>query len=314
MRCPFLREAQVKSCMASDVRKMIVRLPDRTATERCTSPGYENCPALKQYHTDTADNSRCPFLQESLVQYCAAAPVVKYIPWSESSLSRCCTEHHKYCDLYAAMAGRRGDTEGGEHPVATGSSPRVRLPEKLWYSKNHMWLDIGRERGVHVGVDAFFAGLFEAIEAITFVTRRGHCRPEVTFTSEGTELTMTFPHAMMITDVNNYLRTNPSRILSDPYRAGWLFEGLDMQDSCAPARTPMADGLIPGTAAGEWLVTESERMTGFVHDLLHEREGAATMADGGHYQEKLFPLLDAHQRRSLYDRFFRSPVGRRVSP
>ncbi len=293
--------------MASDVRKLILRQPDQAATERCSSPGYEQCPSAKQYRSDQQDRAHCPFLQESLVQYCAAAPVVKYIPYSEASLSRCGTGSHVYCELYGAMAGP-GNGTAASAPEGTDSTPLAHLPDHLWYTKNHMWIGIGADHSCRVGVDAFFTELFGSIDAIGFVTKRGHCLPEVDFTTAGTELRMVFPRRVMITGVNTFLRTNPSRMLSDPYGAGWLFRGLDLEEAPAPLRSPLADGLIPGRESGPWVRTESERLTGFVHDLLSAREGLVTMADGGHYQKKLFTLLDAGQRRDLFDRFFRADV------
>jgi glycine cleavage system H lipoate-binding protein len=315
-RCPFLREAQVKSCAASGVRKMIVRLPAGAAPERCSSPGYDSCPSSKQYRSDVVVGSHCPFLQESLVQYCAAAPVVKYIPYTESVLSRCGSGQHASCELYAAIAGA-GDGAGtqGEarsSPPVDGRRPAAveRFPGRLWYAANHMWLDAGPGFSWRIGVDSFFTGLFGTLDRIEFPARRGHRVPEVSFSSGGTAFTMAFPGAMMITEFNMYLLSNPSNLLADPYRSGWLFRGLDDGAGTPGERPAIAEGLIPGVEAGRWIDAEERRMTSFVHDLRNRGEGIVTMADGGRYQDKLFACLDADQRRELVETFFAPPAGR----
>ena len=112
MRCPFLREAQVKFCRASAYRKMIVRLAEQPEHERCSSREYVNCPAAKQHMEDRPSIDHCPFLHESLVQYCTAAAVTKYIPYTESVLSQCGTESHKYCELYLGLAQPQECTVG----------------------------------------------------------------------------------------------------------------------------------------------------------------------------------------------------------
>jgi hypothetical protein len=104
MRCPFLREVQVKFCQASPFRKMIVRLPEPTDGERCSSADFHGCPAAKQCCEDRPSFSRCPFLQESLVQFCAAASVAKYIPYSDLPGSCCGNGEHSHCGLYRSIA------------------------------------------------------------------------------------------------------------------------------------------------------------------------------------------------------------------
>jgi glycine cleavage system H lipoate-binding protein len=315
LRCPFLREAQVKSCAASGARKMIVRLPEQASSERCSSPGYDQCPSAKQYRSDVVDSSHCPFLQESLVQYCAAAPVVKYIPYTESVLSRCGSGQHASCDLYADIAGAgkgAGRRDEGRPGPGNGDRPAAAalFPGRFWYTSNHMWLDVGPGFSWRIGVDSFFAGLFGDLERIEFPARRGRRIPEVRFTSGGTAFTMSFPGAVLITEFNMYLLSNPSKLLGDPYRTGWLFRGLDAGNESPCARPAIAEGLLAGSDAGPWISSEERRMTDFVHDLRNRGEGSVTMADGGRYQEKLFRCLDGEQRQELVGRFFGARPGR----
>ena len=104
MRCPFLREAQVKFCQVAPARKMIPRIPVLGVHEKCNSADYMTCPAAKEYHEVVPNQDHCPFLQESLMQYCEAAPVIKFLPYSESILSRCGNDDHLRCEVYLSMA------------------------------------------------------------------------------------------------------------------------------------------------------------------------------------------------------------------
>lgn len=104
MRCPLLREAQVRFCTASPYRKLIVRLPVKPEQERCSCAEYVHCPSARQHFEERPSADHCPFLQESLMQYCGAAAIPKYIPYSEAVASRCSGDGHCQCVAFAARA------------------------------------------------------------------------------------------------------------------------------------------------------------------------------------------------------------------
>src|SRR5579871_2280862 len=110
MRCPFLREAHATSCHKSAYRKIILRPSERgRELERCSSPAYKMCPEVKDIPTESKAVV-CPHLQESLVQFCSAAPSTKFVPYNESISARCQTSDHRYCCLYISL----------EHPFECG--------------------------------------------------------------------------------------------------------------------------------------------------------------------------------------------------
>lgn len=313
MRCPFLREAQVKFCRASAFRKMIVRLPGQPDNERCSTPAYVNCPAARLHREEHPSIDHCPFLNESLVQYCSAATVTKYIPYSESVLSQCGTESHKFCELFLALAhpphaafpdeDNRVHSHTGteaEH-VAQG----IRIPEALWFAPNHMWLDVGADGVLHIGVDAFLASVMGEIDRLTYVTPRGVGRPTAVLTVQGVDLQMTFPNQVNIMRPNTYLRTNPAKILSDPYGSGWLFEASE-----AGKQSPSRAGLIPGKDACAWMEAEVRRMTEYAHDLATRpsAHGAVLMADGGCFHPGLVHDLTREECLEVANAFF-SPLA-----
>ena len=159
MRCPFLREEQVKSCQVAPFRKSLARSSATGEGERCTSADHRSCPALRESHEAHPDASRCPFLRESLVQFCAASPRPTYVPWSESPDLRCAHDGHRFCELFlrAAGASARGPALPTADPdaSATADVDGVPVPGWLYYADNHLWLDVGDDGLCHVGVDAF---------------------------------------------------------------------------------------------------------------------------------------------------------------
>ncbi len=329
MRCPFLREAQVKFCCASEYKKLIMRAQSQPAVagepengERCSSPGYVTCPSAKQRFEDLPSRDHCPFLQESLCQYCAAASVVKYVPYSDPSLTRCGTSSHRYCDLLLAMQNprlltphdvvapeidREDDNESG-YWIVDG----VQTVGWLYYSQNHMWADIAEDGIVHVGIDAFIAKVLGKLEKLSFASTNGEHNPAASVTVNGVDLQMIFPNRMTITSTNAHLRAEPNRAVTDPHTLGWLFEGRAAAGTGNPDTARLSEGLIHGRRAKEWMRDETRRMTEFIsstalaqgQDPAGPLKGARLMADGGMFTDNIAANLSREEILAIYNEFF----------
>jgi glycine cleavage system H protein len=292
MTCPFLKDTEVKFCQLAGMRKMIPlggvsassALP---AAEKCTSPAFSTCPVYRGQEVETAAADRCPWLQDSLMQYCAAAPVTKFVPYSESSISRCGTAAYRYCDLYLAMAHpeREEDEVDG-----------VRMPGWLRYTTNHMWLDVGPDGRCHAGIDGFLARALGSVDRIAYVWMRGQHRPAAILTAGDIELQAVFPNPMLVTGCNLYLRADPARCTAEPYTAGWLFEGQLTAET--------AEGLLDGEAARQWMRAEEGRINEFIHEHLIHSDGQPLLADGGLFAEGLVRQLSREQAAGLAHEFF----------
>jgi hypothetical protein len=103
MTCPFLKETHVKYCQSATVRKLIPLAHAGRTDEKCSSANYVSCPVYRSAPVEEASPA-CPYLRESLMQYCGAAPVAKFVPYSESLLSRCGKDSHRYCELFLGMS------------------------------------------------------------------------------------------------------------------------------------------------------------------------------------------------------------------
>jgi len=307
MRCPFLKEAHVKHCQAAPFRKMIVQSSEAAGAEICSSASYRDCPSARLPGEALPEAPRCPNLQESLVQFCSAAAITKYIPYSESLLSRCGTENHRYCELYLAMAHPPGRAAGEDCEAGCDEEASVDdLPvsSRVSYSPNHMWLDVSVDGTCHVGVDALFARVIGQADRISFVPSRGVFRPSAVITACGTDLQMIFPNPMLVTRTNDYLRAHPEKLVSHPYSLGWLFEGEIPAD--APAKRRLCDGLVRGKAAIDWMRRELERVSRFVHErcTVTGLQGESLMMDGGTVRRGLMRSLNREEVLALFDEFF----------
>jgi glycine cleavage system H lipoate-binding protein len=280
VQCPFLKEAQVDTCRHAVASKLIVRSPETAALERCSSQRYLTCPVYRAEPCEPPQGtSGCPFFAHSLVQFCGAAAVRKYIPYSEAGPSRCGTAAYRYCDLYLSLA----------HPDVPD------LPDWLWYATNHMWLDASEDGFCHVGIDSLLAEALGEVERVHLIGS-GLCRPAAVVTVRGVDVQLVFPNVLQITASNVYLRVNPSKVTSDPYRLGWMFEGR------VPAGSDPRSGLICGSQARQWMDSEIEGVSRFVHEQMARAH--CVVADGGAISRDFARYLDRDRVLELFHRFF----------
>lgn len=284
MTCPFLKEAQVKYCQTASVRKLIPLGAGRQADEKCSSAKHASCPVFRSHADEDAESGACPYLRESLMQYCGAAPVAKLIPYSESLLSRCGGSAYRYCELYLGMA----------HPEPERNAvDGVALPDWLRYSPNHMWLDIGEDGICHAGIDAFLSRVLGKVDRISYVWQKGILRrPAAVLTTGGVDVEVVFPNPMQLTNCNLYLRADPARLTTEPYTGGWLFEGHPVPETTA--------NLLEGAAAREWMQQEERHM----NEFLQQMSGGHYAADGGMFAPGLAGMIGREQLLTLFHEFF----------
>jgi glycine cleavage system H lipoate-binding protein len=283
MPCPFLREVRVKYCQSAAVRKLIPAAVAGRTDEKCASETHAAC-ALFQAQPPEEHSVACPFLRESLMQYCGAAPVAKFVPYSESLLSRCGNDSHRYCELYLALA----------NPEQPAEADAIPMPDGLHYSANHMWLDVTEDGICHAGIDAFLARTLGKIDRIAYVAGTGRRRPAAVLSAAGCDLKVIFPNELMLTGCNLYLRADPARLAAEPYTGGWLFEGAPLPE------TPQ--NLLHGAEAREWMEREERRMNEFVQQ--QTGEPVPLSADGGLFAAGVARHLDRDRMLTLFHEFF----------
>lgn len=273
------------------MRKLIPLPEAGAALEKCSSGRQAACAVYRSRPREAEERAACPYLRESLVQYCGASPITKFVPYSESLLSRCGNGGYRYCELYLGLAH-----PGMEHVEG------IPLPEWLRYSRNHMWLDVTEDGMCHAGIDAFLSRALGEVRAITYLCPPGRLQAAAVLSMAGLDLEVVFPNPLRMTSCNLRLRSNPGKLRTEPYTGGWLFEGTPEPETAA--------GLLEGAAAREWMEQEQGRMNEFLQHLLSA--DAALAADGGVFAGDLAGHLDREQMLALFHEFF-SPYRKRES-
>ncbi len=283
MTCPFLKEAAVKYCQAAGMRKMIPLAQAGAAQEKCSSGEHRDCAVYRGCPPESNGREACPFLRESLMQYCSAAPVAKLIPYSEPALSRCGSDRYRYCELYLTMS---------HPPAAVESVDGIPMPGWLRYTANHMWVDVTDEGICHAGIDAFFSRALGKIETVTYVCPKAFRRAAVVLRAAGVDVEVVFPNPLRVTSCNPYARANPASIECEPYTSGWLFEGAAEPETTAD--------LFEGAEARQWMEREHLRM----NEFLQRTTGCGALADGGALACGVASQLDRSQMLALFHEFF----------
>ena len=275
--------------------KPVIEASSPSDEERCSSPQWQDCPLVMERMRDFPRLGACPFLKESPVQYCAAASVPKYLPQAAAPLSPCGDDSHRYCEFFLAPAhpGQRPAVCGIEAQAADVEG--IRIPRRLAFSPNHMWLDVGEGGSCHIGVDDFFARLVGRVDHVNCVFTKGICNPTVVFDLGGMDLQMAFPNPLRISRINIRLRTHPERLIAEPYTAGWLFQGSAPEGR---ALEEVREGLFQGEECTEWMARELRRLEAFLSGCVGIR---------GIEPEGLQGLINRLQREDalgLIDEFF----------
>lgn len=299
MLCPFLSESQVRSCRLSSVRKLIPQAA-LAAPERCSTTQYTDCATFRDQKYAAAEHNpecqaaaNCPYLQESLMQFCAASPVTRFVPWNEASVSKCGSAAFHYCDLYLDM------TAASSHRMAAQDADEcIIVPPTLQYSANHLWLDRSEDGLCHIGIDALFSRLLGPVERVDFITLPGSSSlgkraPSAVLRAGGGDWQLAFPGEMKISSCNLMLRSDPARLTTDPYGRGWLFAGTGVDSS----------ELMSAGQAVEWMQNDSRRLNEFVQ----QRSGYS--ADGGLVEPGLLAAVRREDALVLFNDYLSPAAG-----
>lgn len=288
MTCPFLRETTVHGCRSARVRMLIPQLGMGAPDSRCQSEAHRNCPLL-QIEAETEPAAVCPWLERTLMQFCGAAPVTKFVPYSEAVVLRCGNGSYRYCDLYLELTQASRAAEGEDGWDA---------PEDLQYTNNHWWIDLPEEGLWHAGIDAFLARMLGPVERLSFLASP---RPGVVLTVGGHDFTAALPEAMPVSQCNLHLRSRLDRLSTKPYTQGWLLEGAATPEQ----KTRLRARLLTAAAARQRMVADAWRL----NETLSSRQTEA-LADGGLFEEGILGKLPSEEAHSLFEEFCSPLAGR----
>jgi len=131
------------------------------------------------------------------------------------------------------------------------------VPENLRYHPGHTWALSESPNLVRVGMDDFASKLTGTLESITLPQRGQWIRQGqkmCTLHRDGCAVDMVSPIEGTVSDINEFIVTNPKLALSDPYGDGWL---LTVQ---APDAKTSFRNLVGGPLARWWTEESASRL------------------------------------------------------
>jgi glycine cleavage system H lipoate-binding protein len=273
MRCPYLKEAQVRFCRISAAPKLIARIGAGGFEEKCSTSSYATCRVYAQ-PPGGAQAPVCPHLETCPAQYCSAAAETRPIP-RRPLASSCESGYFRYCFQYRDHLGTVGNG-----PTVEG----IRVPADRSYAASHLWLDQAEDGSCHAGIDGFLARMLGRVDEVTAVRSSGTMCPAAVLRAHRLDWRVAFPNPIPDAGGNPHLRAHPECVTAEPYGGGWLFAGR-----LGALNRTAAAGLIAGEQAVEWMRREFERIA--------QRLGSRT------FQEGLLGLLDPEEALNLFQEF-----------
>jgi glycine cleavage system H protein len=111
--------------------------------------------------------------------------------------------------------------------ISTLSVKVLKIPQGIYFSKNHTWTHLGESGAAKVGLDDFLqhvigelqlSGLKDPGDSI----RKGELLAEIE--QDGKQLKVYSPISGEVLETNALLAENPEMINTDPYQKGWLYQ------------------------------------------------------------------------------------------
>ncbi len=170
------------------------------------------------------------------------------------------------------------------------------VAEGYAFHPGHTWvLDEGRQNA-RVGIDAFAGDLFGKIDSIEIADLNRWVRQGqklCTMTREGRSIDLLSPIEGVLVSVNHEVLKNPSLMVDDPYKNGWLCVVK------APELSTNVKNLLHGPLVPAWMQNSMARMSAMLQQL-----NPALAQDGGLPIKGLLFQVDSNTQQQLVKEFF----------
>jgi glycine cleavage system H lipoate-binding protein len=170
------------------------------------------------------------------------------------------------------------------------------VPEGYAFHPGHTWVSDEGRQNARVGIDAFASNLFGKIDSIETADLNRWVRQGqklCTVTREGKSIDMLSPVEGVLISVNHEVLKNPSLIVDDPYKNGWLCVVK------APELSVNVKNLLQGPIVPAWMQNSLARMGAMLQQL-----NPALAQDGGLPIKGLLFQVDASTQAQLTEEFF----------
>ena len=169
----------------------------------------------------------------------------------------------------------------------------LRIPQGLFFSRNHTWLYLEKSGQAKVGIDDFLVHVVGNVKVTSLKSPGDKIKKgEVVAVLEqnGKQLRVHSPVSGEMTEVNTSIAENGEMLISDPYNEGWLFSVKP--DNWKGETT----GFYLAEEASKWIHNELQRMKDFLSVALAKRAGASPVIvfqEGGELQANPLEELEA---------------------
>ena len=170
------------------------------------------------------------------------------------------------------------------------------VPKGYCFHPGHTWvLDEGRQNA-RIGLDSFGANLLGKIDRVEVVglnrwVRQG--QKICTLSRDGLAVELLSPIEGVVVSVNQDVVNDPSIVLKDPYKAGWICVVK------APEINLNLNNLLQGSLVGSWMQNSVRRLSAMTSQL-----APAAAADGGLPVSGLLAQLEPGAQRAMIREFF----------
>jgi glycine cleavage system H lipoate-binding protein len=170
------------------------------------------------------------------------------------------------------------------------------VPKGYCFHPGHTWvLDEGRQNA-RIGLDSFGASLLGKIDRVEVVglnrwVRQG--QKLCTVTGDGVSADLLSPIEGVVVSVNQDVINDPSTVVKDPYKNGWICVVK------SPEISLNLNNLLQGTLIAPWMQNSVRRLSTLTSNL-----GIAAAADGGVPVNGLLTHVEPGVQRTLIHEFF----------
>jgi len=188
--------------------------------------------------------------------------------------------------------------------VSTLSAKILKIPQGIYFSKNHTWTHLGESGAAKVGLDDFLQHVIGELELSSLKhpgdsIRKGELLAEIE--QDGKQLKVYSPISGEVLETNALLADNPEMINTDPYNKGWLYQ-------VKPANwMKETSSLLLAEKASEWSEKEITRFKDFLSmgamRKYSSEPAMAMLQDGGEIRDHVLSELPEEVWKDFQEEF-----------
>jgi glycine cleavage system H protein len=186
-------------------------------------------------------------------------------------------------------------------PVSAGplAFRQPRVPEGIFFTQTHTWLNLFPSGKVRCGIDDFVSGLV-GTPAVTLLRAEGTSVRKgdaiARLQNGARSLTVFAPIDGDIVDVNGSIVENPGLLREKTFSDGWLY-------AIAPRRSSDLKTFLLGTETRSWMQNEMRRLRDFFAASVSSNGLAVALQDGGMPVSGALGEMDANAWNEFQQQF-----------